>query len=66
MDRGRFRYSETESGEAYEVEMMSKLMASQEEVKGRQFIMMLDKAIKHGKLMNHWLQKAKKLMETGK
>lgn len=45
---------------------MSKLMASHEEVKGRQFLMMLDKALKHGKLMNHWLEKARRLMETSR
>jgi len=44
---------------------MSKLMASQEEVKGEQFVLMLDKAIKHGKLMNHWLDKARELMGKG-
>ena len=37
---------------------MSKLLGSEEEVKGQQFILMLDKAIKHGKMMNHWLDKA--------
>ena len=45
---------------------MSKLMASQEEVKGQQFVLMLDKAIKHGKLMNHWLDKARELMRVKK
>lgn len=58
--------NETESGETFEVEQMSKLVASDEEVKGKQFVMMLDKAIKHGKLMNHWLLKARKLMEVKK
>ena len=66
MDRRGFRYPETESGEAYEVEQMSKLMGSPEQVKGQQFNLMLDKALKHGKLMNHWLEKARKLMEAGK
>jgi len=41
-------------------------MASQEEVKGQQFVLMLDKAIKHAKLMNHWLDKARQLMRLVK
>jgi len=45
---------------------MSKLMESQEEVKGEQFVLMLDKAIKHGKLMNHWLERARELMTVKK
>lgn len=51
-----------ESGDAYNAERSS-LMASSEEVKGRQFNLMLDKALKHGKLMNHWLDKARDLMK---
>jgi len=45
---------------------LSKLLGSEEEVKGQQFILMLDKAIKHGKLMNHWLDKARELMRVKK
>ena len=45
---------------------MSKLMAPLEEVKGRQFNMMIGKALKHARLMNHWLEKARKLMEIAK
>lgn len=52
-----------ESGDTYEAEQMSKLMATEEKVKGQQFLMMLDKALKHGKLMNHWLNKARDLMK---
>lgn len=39
-----------------------KLMTSSEEVKSKQFLLMLDKALKHGKLMNHWLDKARDLI----
>ena len=45
---------------------MTNLMTSEEEVKGEQFVLMLDKAIKHGKLMNHWLDKARELMRVKK
>jgi len=45
---------------------LSKLLGSEEEVKGQQFIMMLDKAIKHGKLMNHWLERAREVMRVKK
>ena len=45
---------------------MSKLLAAEDEVKGQQFILMLDKAIKHGKLMNHWLDKAREQMRVKK
>ena len=45
---------------------MSELFMSEEEVKGKQFVLILDKAIKHGKLMNHWLDKARELMRVKK
>lgn len=48
-----------ESADAYNAEQMSRRMAVRE---GVEFNRILDKALKHGRLMNHWLDKARRLI----
>lgn len=36
------------------------MMASEKEVRGKQLLLMLDKAAKHFRLANHWLDRARK------